>query len=66
MMREYPPKMRFFLDTANIGETRQAAKAGAHITAIPFKVLTQMMPHPLLAWGWQDSHKTGRQPPNKS
>ena len=51
MMREYPPKMRFFLDTANIDEIRQAAKAGAHIAAIPFKALTQMTRHPLTDLG---------------
>ena len=43
--------MRFFLDTANIDEIRQAAKAGAHIAAIPFKALTQMTRHPLTDLG---------------
>ena len=29
----------------------EAAKAGAHIATVPFKVLTQMMDHPLTAAG---------------
>ena len=39
--------MRIFLDTANIDQIRQAAKAGAHIATIPYQVLIQMLHHPL-------------------
>lgn len=57
--------MRFFLDTANIDEIRQAARAGAHIATIPFKALTQMIHHPLadlgLARFTQDWETTTRQ-----
>ena len=39
--------MHIFLDTANIDQIRQAAKAGADIATVPYKVLTQMIHHPL-------------------
>ena len=39
--------MRLFLDTANIDQIKEAAKAGAHIATVPHNVLMQMIRHPL-------------------
>lgn len=51
--------MKIYLDSANIisdladasirhpGQVIAAAKAGAHVATVPFKVLEQMMAHPL-------------------
>ena len=38
--------MHIFLDTANIDQVRQAAKAGAHIATVPYNILMQMINHP--------------------
>ena len=60
--------MKLFIDTANIDEIRaaydlgvicgpqdvtDAAKCGAHIATVPYKVILQMIKHPLTDIGIQ-------------
>ncbi len=39
--------MKFFIDTANIDENKEAAELGADVATIPFAVINKLFNHPL-------------------